>query len=46
MEADRKAFAALMHHIAEKDASEHTVLMMQVENESGGIGACAILACV
>jgi beta-galactosidase GanA len=39
MEADRKAFAALMHHIAEKDSSEHTVLMMQVENESGGIGA-------
>lgn len=39
MEADRKAFAALMHHVAEKDGSEHTVLMMQVENESGGIGS-------
>ena len=39
MEADRKAFTALMHHLAEKDGSEHTVLMMQVENESGGIGA-------
>ena len=39
MEADRKAFAALMHHLAEKDSAEHTVLMMQVENESGGIGA-------
>src|ERR1700761_8572683 len=39
MEADRKAFAALMHHVAEKDSSEHTVLMMQVQNESGGIGA-------
>jgi hypothetical protein len=39
MEADRKAFAALMRHIAEKDSSEHTVLMMQIENESGGIGA-------
>jgi hypothetical protein len=39
MEADRKAFSALMHHIAEEDASEHTVLMMQVENESGGIGS-------
>ena len=39
MEADRKAFAALMHHLAEKDSVEHTVLMMQVENESGGIGA-------
>ena len=39
MEADRKAFAALMHHIAEQDAGEHTILMIQVENESGGIGA-------
>jgi hypothetical protein len=39
MEADRKAFSTLMHHIAEKDGSEHTVLMMQVENESGGIGS-------
>jgi hypothetical protein len=39
MEADRKAFTALMHHVAERDASEHTILMIQVENESGGIGA-------
>jgi Domain of unknown function (DUF5597)/Beta-galactosidase len=39
MEADRKAFSALMHHIGERDATEHTVLMIQVENESGGIGA-------
>ena len=39
MEADRKAFVALTHHIAEKDGSQHTVLMMQVENESGGLGA-------
>ena len=39
MTADRKAFAALMHHLAETDSVEHTVLMMQVENESGGIGA-------
>ena len=38
MEADRKAFAALMHHVAEKDSVQHTVLMMQVENESGGVG--------
>ena len=39
MEADRKAFTALMHHVAEKDGAQHTVLMVQVENESGGIGA-------
>ncbi len=38
MEADSKAFATLMHHLAERDSAEHTVLMMQVENESGGIG--------
>jgi hypothetical protein len=39
MEADRGAFRALMHHVAERDETQHTVLMMQVENESGGIGS-------
>jgi hypothetical protein len=39
MEADRKAFSALMQHVAKKDGSEHTVLMMQIENESGGLGS-------
>lgn len=39
MEADRKAYSALMQHIARKDGVEHTILMMQIENESGGIGA-------
>jgi hypothetical protein len=39
LEADKHAFAALMRHIKEIDATEHTVLMMQVENESGGIGS-------
>ena len=39
MEVDRKAFAALMQHVAKKDGGEHTVLMMQIENESGGIGS-------
>lgn len=39
LDADRKAFTALMHHLAEKDSTEHTILMIQVENESGGIGA-------
>ncbi len=39
LEADRTAFAALMHHLAERDSTEHTVLMIQVENESGGIGS-------
>jgi hypothetical protein len=34
-EADAKAFAALMRHIKEVDGAQHTVLMMQVENEVG-----------
>ena len=38
LEADKKAFAALMHHLREIDGTDHTVLMMQVENESGAIG--------
>ena len=32
---DSKAFAALMRHIREFDGSNHTVVMMQVENEVG-----------
>jgi beta-galactosidase GanA len=37
-EADARAFAALMAHIKQVDAREHTVLMMQVENEVGVLG--------
>jgi hypothetical protein len=37
-EADAKAFAALMRHIREVDGKNHTVLMMQVENEVGTVG--------
>jgi hypothetical protein len=37
-EADAKAFAALMQHIKQVDATDHTVLMMQVENEVGVLG--------
>lgn len=33
--ADEKAFAALMRHIRQTDGIQHTVLMMQVENEIG-----------
>jgi len=39
LEADKAAFTALMRHLKEIDGTEHTVLMIQVENESGGIGA-------
>jgi len=37
--ADGRAFAALMRHIKQVDGSRHTVLMMQVENEVGVLGA-------
>jgi beta-galactosidase GanA len=37
-QADARAFAALMHHIQQVDAQDHTVLMMQVENEVGVLG--------
>ena len=36
--ADSKAFAALMRHIRGVDGTNHTVLMMQVENEVGIVG--------
>jgi hypothetical protein len=39
LDADKAAFSALMQHLAQIDASQHTVLMVQVENESGSIGA-------
>jgi len=35
--ADRKAFTALMRHLAQADAT-HTVILVQVENESGTYG--------
>ena len=37
-EADARAFAALMQHIKEVDSRDHTVLMMQMENEVGVLG--------
>jgi len=37
-QADAKAFAALMQHIKQVDGRDHTVLMMQVENEVGVLG--------
>ena len=38
LEADKRAFAALMKHLKEVDG-ERTVLMLQVENETGTWGA-------
>jgi len=34
-EADAKAFAALLRHLKEIDRAQHTVIMIQVENEVG-----------
>ncbi len=34
-DADARAFTALMRHIKEVDGTQHTVVMMQVENEVG-----------
>ena len=35
LEADARAFAAFMRHLREVDTNEHTVIMVQVENEIG-----------
>jgi hypothetical protein len=39
LEADKAAFVALMRHLKQIDGEQHTVLMMQVENESGNVGS-------
>ena len=39
LEADKTAFTALMRHLKQIDGEQHTVLMIQVENESGNIGS-------
>lgn len=37
MEADARAFAAFMRHLRQIDGNDHTVIMVQVENEIGMI---------
>ncbi len=39
LEADKTAFTALMRHLKEVDSERHTVIMIQVENESGNVGS-------
>ena len=39
LQADKAAFVALMRHLKVVDGTEHTILMVQVENESGIIGS-------
>jgi hypothetical protein len=38
LEADTKAFVALMRYIREMDSDRHTVIMVQVQNEVGVLG--------
>jgi beta-galactosidase GanA len=38
LDADRTAFVALMKHLRQIDGDRHTVIMVQVENESGTYG--------
>lgn len=39
LDADKAAFTALMRHLKQIDNDDHTVLLIQVENESGNIGS-------
>jgi hypothetical protein len=39
LEADKAAFVALTRHLKQIDSDDHTVVMIQVENESGGVGS-------
>jgi len=38
LNADKAAFVTLMRHLKQIDGEQHTVLLIQVENESGNIG--------
>ena len=39
LNADKTAFVTLMRHLKQVDSERRTVLLMQVENESGIIGS-------
>lgn len=39
LSADKTAFVTLMRHLKQRDGEQHTVLLVQVENESGNIGS-------
>ncbi|MFE8583739.1 DUF5597 domain-containing protein [Sphingomonas sp. NCPPB 2930] len=39
LDADRSAYTALLAHLKKVDGERHTVIMVQVENEPGAIGA-------
>ena len=39
LEADKAAFTALTRHLNQIDGEQHTVVLVQVENESGNVGS-------
>ena len=39
LDADKAAFTALTHHLSQIDSEQHTVLLIQIENESGNVGS-------
>jgi hypothetical protein len=39
LDADKAAFVAVMRHLKSLDGVEHTILLVQVENESGIVGS-------
>jgi hypothetical protein len=39
LDADKKAYVAMMTHLRQVDEADRTVIMMQVENESGLLGS-------
>jgi hypothetical protein len=39
LEADKSAFVALTRHLQQVDGEAHTIILIQVENESGNIGS-------
>jgi hypothetical protein len=39
LEADKRAYAAMMKHLKEVDEADRTVIMVQVENEPGSLGS-------
>jgi hypothetical protein len=39
LQSDKAAFTALTRHLNELDSAQHTILLLQVENESGSMGS-------
>lgn len=39
LDADKAAFTALMRHLNQIDGEQHTIIAIQVENESGNVGS-------